>query len=469
MGDDPELVMIGMERLTVQRGGLNRYVAQLDASRAGRARLIAMGDGPADVHADRRSNPAVKLLRFWLEIRRALPVRTVEAHFVLYSLPVWLTRSSARQVTIFFHGPWAAEGMVAAGKDGLVARWKFRAKHAVEGTHYRRADHCFTASGSFATHLVQDYDLLPSRVFPVGAGVDLETFHPRDRKPGAEGFVVVAARRLSRRMGLEDLIEAWARLGPGPGDQLRVVGEGGLRTHLERLAESLGVQDRVAFLGGISDAELVREYQDATLSAVPSRSLEGFGLVALESLACGTPTVVTRVGGLVEHVGRQWPELVSEPCDPESLAHLLHRIRSGEVVLPDDVSCREFANRFTWSHVVRQIDDINAARAADAPADVAVVGDIPLAALRPWLVQNHGASASLCIFVRSSSQSTDINFGPGSVSTISCSRWFEVLRRSLRCQADALVVDHEVPSWMQWLLRLMLRRRVVLMPAEVGR
>jgi glycosyltransferase involved in cell wall biosynthesis len=461
--------MIGMERLAVQRGGLNRYVAQLHASRAGRARLVAMGDGPADVHADRQSNPALKLLRFWWEIRRALPARTVEAHFVLYSLPVWLMRSSAKQVTVFFHGPWAAEGKVAAGRDGVVARWKFRVKHAVEGTHYRRADRCFTASSSFAANLVQDYDLLPSRVFPVGAGVDLETFHPKDRQPDGEGFIVVAARRLSRRMGLEDLIEAWARLGPGPADQLRVVGEGDLRTHLERLAESLGVQDRVCFLGGISDADLVREYQDATVSAVPSRSLEGFGLVALESLACGTPAVVTRVGGLIEHVGRHWPELVSEPCDPESLAQLLRRIRSGDIVLPDEVSCREFASRFTWNRVVQQIDDINDACEANASVDVAAVGNIPPETLRRWLAENHHASPSACIFVRSSSQSTDLNFGPGSVSTISCSRWFEVLRRSLRSRADAVVVDREVPWWLQQLLLLMFRRRVVLMPTEVER
>jgi len=56
----------------------------------------------------------------------------------------------------------------------------------------------------------------------------------------------------------------------------------------------------VRFAGKVSDADLVGLYRSAALTVVPSTALEGFGLVVLESLACGTPVVATDVGGLPE-------------------------------------------------------------------------------------------------------------------------------------------------------------------------
>ena len=84
-------------------------------------------------------------------------------------------------------------------------------------------------------------------------------------------------------------------------------------------AQALGIADRLDIVGRVPIDELVRLYQRATLVAVPSR-YEGFGLPAVEAMACGTPVVACRSGALPEVIEVGGGGLLVERDDPDSIA-----------------------------------------------------------------------------------------------------------------------------------------------------
>jgi len=89
---------------------------------------------------------------------------------------------------------------------------------------------------------------------------------------------------------------------------------------------------------------------------VPSIALEGFGLTTIESLAAGTPVLVTPVGGLPETVRELDPQLVLAGSRPTSLAEGVVAALTGEHVLPSPQACVAYARlRFDWPVIAEQV------------------------------------------------------------------------------------------------------------------
>ena len=120
---------------------------------------------------------------------------------------------------------------------------------------------------------------------------------------GAEAgdFVLLFAARLVEGKGHAFLLESLAQLRENTAHPFRLVlsGEGPLRQDLEAQTQALGLADRVTFLGFRSDMSNL--YHGADLTLCPSES-ETLSLLLLESLACGTPVLATRVGGIPDIV-----------------------------------------------------------------------------------------------------------------------------------------------------------------------
>lgn len=152
----------------------------------------------------------------------------------------------------------------------------------------------------------------PGRIRTVLNGIDLDRF--RFVGPDPAGPVVTVAR-LSPEKDIANLVRAVAiTAGRAPNLRVEVAGGGPCLEDLDRLADELGVADRIAFLGNIQDVSAV--LRRARLFVLSSRS-EGIPLSVLEAMARGLPVVATRVGGLPEVVvdgvtGRLVPP--EEPC-----------------------------------------------------------------------------------------------------------------------------------------------------------
>jgi glycosyltransferase involved in cell wall biosynthesis len=369
-GDESEpalsVAMIGKGWFPDEVGGLDRYFMHLfrELRSVQSISLRALVVGPASTAptevavASTHTAPLLSRLIAGFRAARELKVDVVDAHFALYSfVPLRFTRLRRVPLIAHFHGPWADEG--AAG--GLTAAIKRRVERKV----YRRASRCLTLSQAFRRVLIERYGVLPWRIDVEPPGVDLEQFSPGDRIAArsvhgvsADAFVACCVRRLVPRMGVEYLLEAWVDVTQrsGPEALLLIAGDGPCREGLEARADVLGLGSSVRFLSRVSDAALVELYRAADVNVVPSIAHEGFGLIVLEAAACGTPSVVTNVGGLPEAVYGLDPSLVVEP---ESAVALSDRVLAP---LPSAAATVAFASGFAWPEVARRnIDHLRAA------------------------------------------------------------------------------------------------------------
>jgi glycosyltransferase involved in cell wall biosynthesis len=280
------------------------------------------------------------------------------SHFSLYALPFWPEFSELTHV-IHFHGPWAQESSLHGQSKLRVLVKKF-----VEQIVYRTARSFITDSSAFRSLLIADYGVAPQKVHAILPAVDTSRFKPSDQLASREllGWprqrrIVFCVRRLVERMGIEGLVAAFGSIAARHSDAcLFIAGQGPLREMLESRISSLGLGDRVRLLGFVPDTLLAAAYQAADFSVVPSTNLEGFGLTTLESLACGTPVLVTPVGGLPEVIQPLAPSCVLNGSKPEQIAEGLNAFLAGDLALPAAAQCVEYVRQsFSWDRVARQV------------------------------------------------------------------------------------------------------------------
>jgi glycosyltransferase involved in cell wall biosynthesis len=153
--------------------------------------------------------------------------------------------------------------------------------------------------------------------------VDGMTVRQRLRIPPDRPMVLLVGRIVAHK-GIEHFIEASRYL---PGVQFVIAGEGTHLETMERFAGRLGVNDRVRFLGRVSQENLPRVYAACDLFVLPSVSrLEAFGIVALEAMATGKPVVVADIPGVREVIEDGVEGLLTDPVNPQDLADKIRRL-----------------------------------------------------------------------------------------------------------------------------------------------
>jgi len=347
--------MLGMGWFPASLGGLNRYYRSL-FEQLPEARGVIVGpsqDAPSSINVVDGAALPRRLLSFLRSARRAaVGEEVVDAHFALYAAAPLLTGTLRKRPLVFhFHGPWADEN-VAAGDS---SRLRFALRAGLERAVMRRADALIVLSSAFGRVLVERYRVSPWDVHVWAPGVALETFTPGERSDARRGlqidpdaFVAVCVRRLVARMGIDCLLDAWEELQHElpDGSILLLVGDGPLRESLAARAQSPHLSGRVRVLGRLTDDQLVTAYRAADVAIVPSVSLEGFGLIVPEAAACGTPSIVSDIGGLPEVVRQLDPSLVVPAGDVPALTERIGAAARG--ALPTRAMTRSFAESFSW-------------------------------------------------------------------------------------------------------------------------
>lgn len=188
----------------------------------------------------------------------------------------------------------------------------------------------------------------------VSNGVDTGRFVPLTRESPDAPIRFVCVRRLVPRNGVDLLLEAWRFAQVGGKAQLVIAGDGPERAALERRAAD---DPSVSFSGRISDATLVDLMQTARATIVPTRSGEGFGLVAAESHACGTPVIATDQGALGEVVRHGIDGLLVR-CDDASDMATAIRSMTHDPELRARLAAGARSTDWSWSRVGDELDDL---------------------------------------------------------------------------------------------------------------
>jgi glycosyltransferase involved in cell wall biosynthesis len=370
------ILCVGLGWFPETPGGLDRYVYELTYQLAlGQDRVELCGVGLPEAQPDfpikltNLAEPDNRLLqRLWLMrnnflSRQAAKPDAINLHFALYSLPLLQILPEGVPITFSFHGPWALEcKQEGVGKLGVFFRdW-------VEQRVYRRCDRFIVLSKAFGTILHQEYQVPWRKIHIIPGGVDLTRFQPNLSRQEArtqlnwpqDRVILFTPRRLVNRMGLDKLLTAVAKIKSIiPNVWLAIAGKGPIKALLEQQATELGLNDSVKFLGFLPDDQLPLAYQAADLTIMPSQSLEGFGLVLLESLACGTPALCTPVGGMPEVLEPFSPNLITASPEATDIAERLEEVLTGKVSMPSRTACREYAaTNFDWQKIAQQVRQV---------------------------------------------------------------------------------------------------------------
>jgi D-inositol-3-phosphate glycosyltransferase len=326
-----------------ETGGMNVYVREVSRELASRGVQV-------DVFTRRQNTQTPDVVEFAPGARvihlEAGPPRAIDKYEVIEYLPefacgvqrfrmltgrrydlihahYWLSMRPARQFRALWQVPLVAQFHTLAPLKNRVAHddaeREFRERLDLERAALADADRVIALSRTDRRQMVEHYGAEAEQIEVIPGGVDLSRFRPGSRGAARavlglpdRDAVLLFVGRIQRLKGIEVLLRAAAELAePGrlarPLRVLIVGGQAGSAqqrgpeqaelARLQDLARRLGIERIVQFVGAVDQPRLPLYYRAADVTVMPS-SYESFGLVAAESMACGTPVVASQVGGL---------------------------------------------------------------------------------------------------------------------------------------------------------------------------
>lgn len=304
-------------------------------------------------------------------------------HYDVIHSHYWLSGLAARDlahawdapVIHMFHTLGQMKNSVAASPE----EWETERRIEGEQEVMDIADRLVAATPLERAQMVWLYGADAAKIDVVPCGVDLDLFSPipQDEAKQVLGLplercVILFVGRIEPLKGIDTLLRAIALLAPEMPcwrDELSVVIIGGAPgagidqvnaevARLERLRTELGIEDLVTFQGAKDQDMLVYYYSAAEMTVMPSH-YESFGMVALESMACGTPVVASKVGGLAFNVQDGQTGFLVPDGDADVLASRIRLLlKDRELRERLGLQATRWAGRYGWSAIADQMIEI---------------------------------------------------------------------------------------------------------------
>jgi len=292
----------------------------------------------------------------------------------------WLSGLVARQLQLdwktpviqMFHTLGELKNQVARSKEQRETQLRVETEREIMSF----ADRLIAANPLEKAQMIWLYGADPAKIEVIPCGVDLKLFHPIPRDEAKaylempqDHTMVLFVGRIEPLKGIDVLIEAMALLLKDKdelSDEICLCIIGGdpdadadtlnrEMSRLQRMRETLGIADVVTFLGKRAQDTLPYHYSAAEVCVVPSH-YESFGMVALEAMACGTPVIASKVGGLTFTVRDGRTGFLVPSDDPRALADQLSLLLTdGNLRRTMGQQAVQLSERYSWSIVAGQV------------------------------------------------------------------------------------------------------------------
>jgi D-inositol-3-phosphate glycosyltransferase len=363
-------------------GGMNVYVRELARELANRGHSIDiytkahqpkhgppinLGQNVRIIHLDTGADEDMPKLTIYDYIQRLAGVaedfrKYNQLQYDLIHSHYWLSGLIGKELQASWHAPHAVMFHTLGAIKNRLRIGKLEPELRIESERevIKSCHLIITSTAKESEDLMKLYGASPDKITVIPCGVNLDLFRPINRETARRELgldhqkVILFVGRIDPLKGLERLLTALSYMDGEKTPQLMIVG-GDTQSQdrvkeLQRLAKELGIEDRVQFVGSVSQSSLPLFYSASDVCAIPSY-YESFGMVALESLACGTPIVATNVGGMKNIVCNDEMGRIVRDNSPNNLS-----IKISELIHQPDVEAhiktrRNTVAKFSWSAI----------------------------------------------------------------------------------------------------------------------
>ncbi len=317
--------------------------------------------------------------KFYNRFYNENPFQAVISHQPFTCFSLFIRRKILNLPMIYvFHSPSHEEYQIShENRSFLRILPQAEVRRMIESFCVKKAQKVVALSHFMKEKLQDIHGIAPVRVGVNPGGVDLNHFKPPHDRGAAKkelGFnnnkiQLLTVRNLEPRMGLDNLLKAIFILKEKQvNTHLVIGGEGVEQRNLEKLILKYSLADDVTMTGFISPELLPQYYGAADFFILPTRLLEGFGLVTPESMACGTPVLGTPIGGTIEILSGFDPRFLFRDTSPESMVDTI-RFAIEEYFYEKNkyealrLRCREYAvNKYSWKrhtdHLISMLQEV---------------------------------------------------------------------------------------------------------------
>lgn len=311
----------------------------------------------------------------FVKLRNAIPFSLAISHQPLTCFSLILS-GKLREIPLLyvFHSPSHLEyELLNEGKKSFRLWPQVVIRKWIERFCLKRSSKIMVLSRYMKRKIEHIHEIPTNHVVVNPGGVDLKRFRPFDQRKEIKSDLVLpknkidllTVRNLEPRMGVDNLIKSIKIINSSRNTaHLTIGGDGPEKNNLQRLIKELGLINEVTLTGFIPPELLPKFYNAADFFIIPTRELEGFGLVTPESMACGTPVLGTPIGGTKEILEKFDSQFLFQNSSPEAMAEGIQKIikcyfndRNNYENLR--IKCREYAKiNFSWRRHVNQLNTL---------------------------------------------------------------------------------------------------------------
>jgi len=293
--------------------------------------------------------------------------------FMCFAL-LLLKRITTIPLVYIFHSPNHQEYEITKDKSNKVIRFLTSwLRRAIEGYCLKKSAKIVVLSKYMKQKVIDIHGIADEKVIVNPGGVDLDRFHPFEKRKVLKEELklpknrlhLLTIRNLEPRMGLDNLIKAIHLLKKnGTPVHLTIGGDGPDRKTLVQMVYEYKLIDDISMIGFIPDERLSRCYAAADYFILPTRALEGFGLVTIESMACGTPVLGTPVGATPEILSKIDSRFLFEDATARAIAAGIQRVIfniGNNDILYNDLRerCHDYVKKtYSWQKHILQLKSI---------------------------------------------------------------------------------------------------------------
>ncbi|MBI9107059.1 MAG: glycosyltransferase [Spirochaetales bacterium] len=257
--------------------------------------------------------------------------------------------------------------------DSFEEQYNFSVRIGTETNIFNSADNIVATTPIQKDIIAADYNLPRKKIEMIPPGYDDNKFYPMaeasktmlKEKFNFKDNCILALSRLAHNKGLDLLVESFGLLVTNHFDAQLILAIGhDDRSEVEeeifqnilKIVEIYNIKDKIHFIGFIPDEELADIYRASDLFVLSSR-YEPFGMTAVEAMACGTPTLVTKHGGLCEVLEDGKHAIVTDPFKPEAMASDMAAVlkHQGIGLHLSEEGSRIAREQFSWAEIASRL------------------------------------------------------------------------------------------------------------------